>query len=73
MGIKIMSFTGLYTEYYYFSKWIFVCRFRSGAFDYWSGREEICGWHKQTDIIKICLTPTKAKKYTKQLNRKIKR
>jgi hypothetical protein len=40
---------------------------REGAYDYYKGREEICGSHKQTDLIKICLTPSNAKKYVDSL------
>ncbi len=64
-----MAFTGLYTEYYYYSKWIFVFRFRSGAFDYYRGREEICGWNKKTDLFEICLTPAKAKLFAGYCNK----
>ena len=64
-----MGFTGLYKEYYYYSWFIFVFRFRSGAYDFYSGKEERCGWAKNSDLIDITLTPSKAKQITKELNK----
>ena len=58
-----MAFTGLYTEYYYYSKWIFVFLYRAGSYDYFNGHEEICGFKRETNLIKICWTPCQAKKY----------
>ena len=66
-----MGFTGLYKEYYYYSWFIFVLRFRSVSFDYNKYGEERCGWVKKSDLIDIRLTPSKAKKTDKELNKRI--
>ena len=64
-----MGFTGLYKEYYYYSWFIFVFRFRSGTYDYYRGKEERCGWVEKSDLIDIRLTPSKAKQVAKELNK----
>jgi len=62
-----MGFTGLYTQYYYYAWFIFVIRVRAGAFDYHNGREEVCGYRKQTNVDSICLTPSRAKAIVESL------
>ena len=63
-----MGFTGLYKEYYYYSWFIFVLRFRNGSYDYRRNEEERCGWAEKSDLIDIRSTPSKAKQKAKQLN-----
>ena len=58
-----MGFTGLYFEYKYYSWWVFVFLYRRGTYDYWNGREAVCGLREQTKLVKVCLTPCNAKKY----------
>lgn len=50
------GFTGLYFEYYYYRKWIFVFRYRRGAYDYWNGSEERCGVKSETNLECICMS-----------------
>jgi hypothetical protein len=63
-----MGFTGLYKEYYYYSWFIFVLRFRSGSYDYRRNGEERCGWAEKSDLIDVRLTPSKAKQVAEELN-----
>lgn len=67
-----MAFTGLYKEYYFYSFFIFVFRFRSGAYDYWNGAEDMCGWRKESDLTSIHLKSSTAKARALELNRQIK-
>ena len=67
-----MGFTGLYTKYFYFSWFIFVFKHKSGAYDYYDGREERCGWRATNELISIHLLPSNAKLKSKQLNDKLK-
>lgn len=62
-----MAFTGLYTEYRYYSWFIFVYLYRAGTYDYWNGHEAICGFKRQTSLVKICISPCKAKQYVNSL------
>ena len=60
-----MSFTGLLYKKSYFTKFIFVYKYEEGAYDYFRGNEEICGFHKETTLIKVCLTSSRAKEVLK--------
>ncbi|MHB8098168.1 MAG: hypothetical protein ACYDD5_01085 [Sulfuricurvum sp.] len=58
-----MGFAGLYTVYKYYSVGIFVFLHREGAYDY----EEICDFKKQTGLVKVFLTPSRANAYVESL------
>lgn len=64
-------FTGLYFELKYYSILNTVWLYKKGTYDYYRGREEVCGVRSTSIFIKWCWSTQQSKQLVNALNLQI--